>query len=75
MSRFILKKLTQTKVSENQPSLFIYSTPIHRIKQSKKEYFGKDIKTVLACDLFWVEIVPLVDPGFNDSEAELRDIC
>ena len=24
---------------------------------------------------FWVEIVTLVVPGFNDSEAELRDIC
>ncbi len=62
-----------------RPHLDLYKVDLKSMRESSYRVLGGKLQTVLDTIRwtwergFWVEVVTLVVPGFNDSDAELRD--
>ncbi len=64
-----------------RPCVDLYKVDLKSFRDRNYRVLGGTLKNVLAtlADLkdrrFWIEVVTLVVPGFNDSDAELTDIA
>ncbi len=64
-----------------RPYVDLYKIDLKSFRQKNYQQLGGKLSTVLETIAmlkqkgFWIEIVTLVVPGFNDSEEELRDIA
>ncbi len=62
-----------------RPYVDLYKIDLKSMREKNYRMLGGKLETVLNAirwtweRAFWVEVVTLVVPGFNDSEAELRD--
>jgi pyruvate formate lyase activating enzyme len=72
---------TEEVLTYIRPWVDLYKVDLKSFRDPAYRTLGGQLKTVLETIGrlkgmgFWVEIVTLVIPGFNDSEAELRDIA